>query len=980
MPSARRLSSSSKAAFAAFCDKNQPLSRRLSSNFDAASIRSKSRRDAIAQDRGCRPLKRHKRNHNPSKPRPSTSKETEANYSSPEPKKRPTNTDKENDGDASDNRMMSPIPYWKVAKERGNKHSPRETRSARKKKAERKANKNDGLLLFSPPNQIANARKEKMELEKKSRERDNRIEENRRNGQLLVFSKKFESLTEVPTDDNDGDDEYAENSTKTVRQQFEENSSLSLNDDESEMKSSNETEETLVSSFSIDDERQTRESEEFSCLTKSTNNAEPSVDMMNAIRGLGEKFEILDRRLSVFPPPQPKSGQQVPDPNTIEELKGKTIQISKLSKKNSKLEKDNENLALEVSRAKSDLSSERQKLASAGAEIDQIESLNESLNKALNEYKEKNDELNNEVLPRTERELQKSLKELEKYKKRVDQTSTTLKEYETTMGNLRSENDRLLRETNEEKTHFQTLNEDSYRAHQKQLLENEKKDQIIKKIQQSLTITKTALENECSRASEKMDELQNALVQLKRTQAEKEKLEEQFLNFKDEIITNNTENNAAIRLVEEQRETLQSRLKELESHLKNVIGEKNDALLRLSTSDKREDELFNQLRESDRVRKELHGRVMVLIGSIRVFVRVRPALPKELEASPGQNIEEVFKFSDGSGATDRDKNSKYGCDDPTKNILEVKEPYKDRGGLSQRRKKWSFGFDNVFDPSHSQEDLWEATEPLVQCAIDGFNVTLFAYGQTGSGKTFTMLGNSESPGNEGIISRSIRKLFEAKTKIEELSRGDKSVSMTVELLEIYNEQVRDLLSSKATATLKISGDKAMGSIHQPVSDEASVFKILSEAEQRRTVKATSSNATSSRSHLLFTIEYSITSKGGSIQVGKLNVCDLAGSERLSKSGAHNNGGALLKETQYINLSLSTLSNVIEKLQAGVKNVPFRDSKLTSLLQNSLGGNSKTLCIVCCNPSQTHFHETLCSLRFASKINKVDLKSVQNFSA
>ena len=243
-----------------------------------------------------------------------------------------------------------------------------------------------------------------------------------------------------------------------------------------------------------------------------------------------------------------------------------------------------------------------------------------------------------------------------------------------------------------------------------------------------------------------------------------------------------------------------------------------------------------------------------------------------------------------------------------------------------------------------------------------------------------MLGNSGSPGTEGIISRSVRKLFEAKAKIEELSRGDKSVSMTVELLEIYNEQVRDLLSPTATASLKISGDKAVGSIHQPVTDEASVFKILSEAEQRRTVKATSSNATSSRSHLLFTIEYSITSKDGSIQVGKLNVCDLAGSERLSKSGAHNTGGALLKETQHINLSLSTLSNVIEKLQAGVKSVPFRDSKLTSLLQNSLGGNSKTLCIVCCNPLQTHFHETLCSLRFASKINKVDLKSVQNFSA
>ena len=249
-----------------------------------------------------------------------------------------------------------------------------------------------------------------------------------------------------------------------------------------------------------------------------------------------------------------------------------------------------------------------------------------------------------------------------------------------------------------------------------------------------------------------------------------------------------------------------------------------------------------------------------------------------------------------------------------------------------------------------------------------------------------MLGDSESSADQGLIFRSIRKLFDAKARIEGISKGDKSITMTVELLEIYNEQVRDLLSPKAVGlrnqetSLKISGNKAVGSIHQPVDDEADVFEIIKRAEKRRTVKATSSNATSSRSHLLFTIEYTITSKDGTSQVGKLNICDLAGSERLAKSGAHIAGGSLLKETKHINLSLSSLSNVIERLQAGDKNVPFRDSKLTSLLQNSLGGNSKTLCIICCNPLQTHFHESLCSLRFAAKINKCDLKSVQNFSA
>ncbi len=354
---------------------------------------------------------------------------------------------------------------------------------------------------------------------------------------------------------------------------------------------------------------------------------------------------------------------------------------------------------------------------------------------------------------------------------------------------------------------------------------------------------------------------------------------------------------------------------------------------------------------------------MVLIGNIRTFVRVRPALPGELDTKTvkkctGQQEDGIFKFSGNNGGSQGSMTSKYGCDDPTKNLVSVEEPWKDRGGLSQRRKKWTFGFDQVFEPSANQEDVWEATEPLVQCAVDGFNVTIFAYGQIGSGKTYTMLGDGNTThGSTGIISRAVHKLFKSKKEIEELSRGQKSVSLAVEMLEIYNENVRDLIASNKDAdfqesSLKVIGGEAVGSIRQPVGSEVEVFNILKTTEQRRCVKATQSNATSSRSHLLFSILFNVTSEDGtSKQVGKLNVCDLAGSERLSKSGAT---GSILKETQHINLSLSTLSNVIEKLQSGDKNVPFRDSKLTSLLQNSLEGNSKTLCI-CCNPLQTNFH-------------------------
>ena len=158
------------------------------------------------------------------------------------------------------------------------------------------------------------------------------------------------------------------------------------------------------------------------------------------------------------------------------------------------------------------------------------------------------------------------------------------------------------------------------------------------------------------------------------------------------------------------------------------------------------------------------------------------------------------------------------------------------------------------------------------------------------------------------------------------------------------------------------------------------MEVLDLAQSRRCVKATQSNAESSRSHMVFTLHFSVTMKNGIKRAGRLNICDLAGSERLSKSGANSSvHGELMKETKAINSSLSTLSNCIEKLQSGAQSVPYRESKLTFLLQNSLGGNSKTLAIICCNPHASHFHESLCSVRFAQKVSRVELKSMGNFS-
>jgi kinesin family protein C1 len=242
-------------------------------------------------------------------------------------------------------------------------------------------------------------------------------------------------------------------------------------------------------------------------------------------------------------------------------------------------------------------------------------------------------------------------------------------------------------------------------------------------------------------------------------------------------------------------------------------------------------------------------------------------------------------------------------------------------------------------------------------------------------------------GDRGLIPRAVTKLFEAKGEIER--GGQEVVNISVEMLEIYNEEVRDLLEYNAgpdgqLIKLKLSSNEAVGNVKINARDEQEVEGILKLAQDRRCVKATKVNAESSRSHLLFTIHFngsSVDDASVSTRSGCLHIVDLAGSERLDKSGSH---GALLTEAKHINTSLSALALVIEKLQAKKKSdsdnhIPYRDSKLTYLLRNSLGGDSKTLAIVCCSPHQSHFNESLNSIRFAAKASKVELKEANTLA-
>eukprot|EP00736_Rhodelphis_marinus_P000886 Rmarinus@m.29961 len=288
-----------------------------------------------------------------------------------------------------------------------------------------------------------------------------------------------------------------------------------------------------------------------------------------------------------------------------------------------------------------------------------------------------------------------------------------------------------------------------------------------------------------------------------------------------------------------------------------------------------------------------------------------------------------------------------------------------------------FEFESVFSLRSTQEQVFREVEPLVQSVLDGYNCCIFAYGQTGSGKTHTMIG----PANDrGINYRFLRHMFE-------MSRGGWAgftYTFSVCLLEIYNEQIRDLLyvppknegprPELPKWDIKQSADGSVfvsNMTEVPVSGLHDVVQIMHLGFRNRSTGATKANAQSSRSHLVM----SVTTRGHNIASGervfsRLHLVDLAGSERLSKTEAE---GERLKEAQHINKSLSALGDVISSLKSGDSaHVPYRNSKLTYLLKDSLGGQSKTVMFVNISPSLSSTPETSCSLQFASRVRSVTL--------
>ncbi|KAL9649728.1 hypothetical protein ABK040_009543 [Willaertia magna] len=362
-------------------------------------------------------------------------------------------------------------------------------------------------------------------------------------------------------------------------------------------------------------------------------------------------------------------------------------------------------------------------------------------------------------------------------------------------------------------------------------------------------------------------------------------------------------------------------------------------------------ELENKRHKDENERRRLHNIIQELKGNIRVYCRVKPSPEGEKSIIyPEDDVDERSLYIQAAGES-----------------------------------KKFFQFDKVFKPNSSQQQIFHEISQLVQSALDGYKVCIFAYGQTGSGKTYTMFGPSKEEMQQlenvmkeeaaGMIPRSIDQVFETAEKLKE--QGWK-FTMVASFLEIYNEGIRDLLdaSNKDGSKYEIKHDNGLttvtGLTYVPVDGPRKVQELLRSASKSRAVAATKCNERSSRSHSVFSLQ--ITGKNENtdqVSTGVLNLIDLAGSERLNVSQAT---GDRLKETKHINTSLTCLGDVIAALSQKSKHIPYRNSKLTYLLQNCLGGDAKTLMFVNIDPINTN--ETVCSLRFAAKVNSCEIHATR----
>ncbi|PWY98165.1 kinesin-domain-containing protein [Testicularia cyperi] len=428
----------------------------------------------------------------------------------------------------------------------------------------------------------------------------------------------------------------------------------------------------------------------------------------------------------------------------------------------------------------------------------------------------------------------------------------------------------------------------------------------------------------------------------------------------------NTALRSQIQVLQDQIESLRAKMASMDTEL---AATKADNL-----------HLENELREAESLRRKLHNEVQELRGNIRVFCRVRPA--SNNDANNGTEALAAIRFPN-----ERESNQ-----------IELLAAGESALGTVTMRNHL-FTFDRVFQPSATQADVFEEIAHLTQSVLDGYNTSIFAYGQTGSGKTHTLEGAPDSlstangadpsadPG-AGLIPRAVQMLW---STAESLKDKGWRYNFEGSMLEIYLDTINDLLGKAEVDKAKheIKHDKGRTTVSDtvvvPLDSPAQVFALLEKAKRRRQVAATLMNERSSRSHSVFMLRVrgqNATTMEACDAV--LSLVDLAGSERLANSGSDKDP-VRLREAQSINKSLSSLADVISALgsaqskngggahtNTNTSHIPYRNSTLTWLLKNSLGGNSKTLMLLALSPMQAHLNESLCSLRFATKVNSTTI--------
>jgi kinesin family member C1 len=501
---------------------------------------------------------------------------------------------------------------------------------------------------------------------------------------------------------------------------------------------------------------------------------------------------------------------------------------------------------------------------------------------------------------------------------------THVHELEDKARDYRDRLDEVRRKLEDESDHLKREQREALEAlqrHHRNELEDERTQRVkeIQELQAKLSSEQQDMKSALQGKDRDVDDLRCQIERLK-GDVDKEYMQRTNLEQRmSDMASTNLALEDRMRALKAQIEFLESDSKQQSDSFANMEARMQEAL-------KMAEEARQKLIHEETERRILFNKYQELKGNIRVMCRVRPPA---MDAAEGEEAKITFP------------------DEKTSSQIEVMGPEEKSSLGNVTRKANMFEFDRIFSPAVQNEQVFDEISQLVQSALDGYNVCIFCYGQTGSGKTYTM------SSADGMIPRATHMIYDTITKLKDKSW---TYSMEGSFVEVYNEELHDLLMSPKEAAAIVQADpkKKLEIRHDETRKSTTVVNcktvtldsaekvesMLLQAQGNRSVAATKANERSSRSHSVFILKLvGENSASGERCEGTLNLVDLAGSERLKLSQAE---GERMRETQNINRSLACLGDVIEALGRGAVHVPYRNSKLTHLLQFSLGGNSKTL--------------------------------------